>query len=90
MLYIFKNKENLIYFKKNYSDKRYVCAEDCILISIEKEVWHDALLSDSVLRKGRKDTGVEDRPLCSHSIGRCACGSLQGADQSCGTNSSDI
>ena len=33
----FKNKENRIYFLQNYSDKRYICTEDCFLVSIEKE-----------------------------------------------------
>ena len=34
----FKDENNKKYFQLNYSDKKYICSEECILVSIEKEV----------------------------------------------------
>ena len=34
----FKDKENRIFYKTNFSDKKYICLEDCYLVSIEKEI----------------------------------------------------
>ena len=39
----FTVRENRIYYKKNYSDKKYECIEDCILLSIEKDVYEKKL-----------------------------------------------
>ena len=40
----FKSKENRLYFLQNYSDKKYVCKEDCLLVSIEKDAYNKKIL----------------------------------------------
>ena len=35
----FNDKDNRMYYKKNYSDKKYICSEDCVLLSIEKDIY---------------------------------------------------
>ena len=35
----FKNEDNIKYFQMNYSDKKYICTEECFLVSIEKDIF---------------------------------------------------
>jgi hypothetical protein len=40
----FSSEENRIHYMQNYSDKRYICTEDCILLSIEKDAFNKKIM----------------------------------------------